>query len=389
MRELVADLRRRKPAPSQYRKPTWQMASGFDPDGQSLARRRASLTRLVCITLLWFRAELGLDDGGGFAPEADLDKLFGPDTSAKDREDLPLRADPRPSPYMEAGGSAGPRKLARLVAARPLGLLHDPDAARDEAWEPAGELARVLEIPESKLNGFLRETSGHSAREWWDILRAEVIRDRIRAEVFQRLLDECFHRTERGIDKILRVRLTVELLLNRLRKLRRAAGWSRKSCAWGWGFKNASRMERAVYAVTGQTLFEIEVEAIREIDAKWVYNPVTCTIYPEDRELTPDVLEAHRASFLRFASTHNRGYRDGAWVPKPTKNEHLPEDGAFQNFDSWSAFEAYCKEHRFDVRKVIRRNFDGRWDAQCMLKHLGLYSPACDEFKDFDFVAEE
>ncbi|MBI3828231.1 MAG: hypothetical protein HY291_01860 [Planctomycetes bacterium] len=215
-----------------------------------------------------------------------------------------------------------------------------------------------------------------------------MLRERIRAEIFGRLLDQTFHRTERGINKILPIDITVEVLLNRLRKLRRAAGWSRKSCAWGWGFKNPSRLERAVYAVTGQTVFEIEVEAAREIIAAWVYNPVTCTIYPADRELTPAVLEAHRASFLRFASDHNRGYRDGAWVPKPGKDDP-PQQGEFKNFATWAEFEGYCKEHRFDVRKVVRRNFDTPWHYRTMLKYLGLYSPACDHFKDYDFVVEE
>src|SRR6185503_29455 len=88
MREFLRDLRRRKPSrENNGGKPFWQRVSGLEPGEQSGVARRASLARLLCLVLLWFRSELNLDDGGGFAPVVDLDEFFGRE-KGWDREDF-------------------------------------------------------------------------------------------------------------------------------------------------------------------------------------------------------------------------------------------------------------------------------------------------------------
>ena len=130
-------------------------------------------------------------------------------------------------------------------------------------FEPSFALAAELGLPESKLNLFLREVSGLTARETWDYLRvSEALWDRLRRDIRLLLGSQPFvpaGRDGTGPEHFLRM----------LRAARREKGWTAQVRAWRLGYRNAARLNQAVWAATGRSLAEMEAEVLYEECLDW------------------------------------------------------------------------------------------------------------------------
>lgn len=385
MRAAFHELRHGQPVRGTGVLPLWQRLTGLIPGGQSREDRRASLGKLVCLVVLWFRAEMGLEDGG-FAPVSG-----GLESAPEPVPECGSAPAVRASCYADPGGRAGPLKLKVDVRQRPLALLHEPAAARGSAWEPSHELAERLELPESTLNRLCRETSGRTAREWWDYLRAESYSAGIRAEIFALLKDETFPTPGYKWDPQSMAEIGLHGLQRRLSARRRAQGWSRQGAAWRAGFKNRARLERAVFDATGSTIAELESAVVVEICETWILNRAMSRIYPPDVELTPDEMRARGANFLRLGMNDQRTGYPCAVVPEltalvpagpaaPGAAVRLVPPRAVinsqytgpQEFQNWDSLVQWCAEYSLDIRKVIVRTLRGRGAGREMLAYLGF-----------------
>ncbi|MCW8131110.1 MAG: SEC-C domain-containing protein [Planctomycetota bacterium] len=241
----------------------WMRLTGLYPwKPLSMAERRAGLERLTRYTRHWMRARM---DGGAFR------SLTQPLPGGASAGGGVSEADGAMEEGMEEGMPEG--------MADPAGGAYDegPDhahpAVRAHA-EPSFELAEELEISEAKLNQFLREHAGLSAREWWDAVRAPAALTAIRAEIEAALDGTVLDRTAQ-----IRRRGVQAMDLHRaLRRNRRALGRCASGRAWNLGYKSAARLNLALWRATGLSMQELEARILLEIYETWSFDHRTCRL---------------------------------------------------------------------------------------------------------------
>ncbi|MCW8133674.1 MAG: SEC-C domain-containing protein [Planctomycetota bacterium] len=226
----------------------WMRLTGLYPwKPRSLAERRAGLDKLTRHVRHWMRARRAR---GAFRP-------------------LRARA-------LHAGDAGG---AAAFGADLDAALDASQAEARTHA-EPSWELAAELEIGEAKLNQLCREHTGLSARDWWDAVRAEDAGASIRAEIEAALdgwvLDRSAQIRRRGVQAM--------DLHRALRQQRRAAGSTAADRAWNLGYKNAARLNLALWRATGRTMQQLEAECLKEIFETWAYDHRTCRLCAKNAE---------------------------------------------------------------------------------------------------------
>ncbi|MCZ7644961.1 MAG: hypothetical protein M5U26_06710 [Planctomycetota bacterium] len=277
--------------------PLWQRLAGRPTRGATnIHERRHGLLRLAAFVLLWLQAELG---AGREDPE-------DPDTQS---------------------------------------VSGDEDAWR----EPGHELAEVLGLPESALNRLCRERTGFTAREWWDLLRApglvETLKEDARAwldgESFARPSDSCPPRPE------------TPRILYALQRRRRLAGWSKQQRAWQLGFRNAARLDRALFAMTGRTAATLEAEVAAEAQAGWYYVPQDRSLRRAEPCADERTRDARGATFLRV---HRNDGRPGLWFPNPDPNHGYNDQFLFEPLADWPAVLAHCEQRRLSLPVVVVHN---------------------------------
>jgi len=161
--------------------------------------------------------------------------------------------------HLQAHVQAATAALARELTF-PLSFPPEPGSP---FFEPSFALAAELGLPESKLNQFLREVSGLTARETWDYLRvSEALWNRLRRDI--RLLLGSQPLVPTGRDGT-----GPEHFLKMLRAARREKGWTAQVRAWRLGYRNAARLNQAVWAATGRSLSEMEAEVLYEECLDW------------------------------------------------------------------------------------------------------------------------
>ena len=132
-------------------------------------------------------------------------------------------------------------------------------------WEPAAELALRLGLPESTLSYLCKLASGFSARQCWDLLKAQRPEHGVRARLREELRlagAEFFQHADPH-------RATFGQLLNDVRRRRRERGESLQSRAWHGGFVNNARLQFAVFALEGRTVAQLELEMLAELFSAW------------------------------------------------------------------------------------------------------------------------
>ena len=154
-------------------------------------------------------------------------------------------------------------------------LLERGGTPHDPRWEPAEELAEVLELPETKLNKLCREHCGQTAREIWDRLRLGRFVEALRAEMERMLHGRAFVKPKRGALDRFKAAQTA------LRSARREAGWTRLAFAWRMGFAYHARLNLASFRALNQSVQQVEADILRDIAAKWTFDDNTCIILRE------------------------------------------------------------------------------------------------------------
>ncbi|MCZ7648957.1 MAG: hypothetical protein M5U26_27485 [Planctomycetota bacterium] len=215
------------------------------------------------------------------------------------------------------------------------------------AREPGYELAELLGLPESALNRLCRERTGQTAREWWDLLRAPALVEALKEDARAWLDGEPFP-PGRNSDKR---RPGAGRILHALQRRRREAGRSRQERAWALGFRNAARLDRALYLAAGRTAAALDAEVAAEAQAGWYFDPGACRLWraeaPGERER-----EARRAAFLS-SRTGSLG-KPGIWVPNPRPDPRNPF--IFEPLTDWNSVVSYCQRRELDPAVLVIHN---------------------------------
>jgi len=132
-------------------------------------------------------------------------------------------------------------------------------------WDPLVQIAAALQISEYQLTRFCKLASGLTARQWWDLAKAQDpatgVRTRLRAELARDIGPRLANAPPYGVDlRDLREHVGVR---------RRARGQTTLSRALHWGYRNPTRMQEALFALEGRTLAELEMAVLAELLEDW------------------------------------------------------------------------------------------------------------------------
>jgi len=137
---------------------------------------------------------------------------------------------------------------------------------------PLTSMAHFFELPVPRLEALVREGSGFSASQWWDIFRGEDkdigIRTRLHSEI-QSLVPKCVFKTQPVLDDLIR----------EMRRQRRLIGLTSPGRAWKWGYRYPARLHLACFFATGLTFQELEMKMLEGVLRTWRYDPTRCTLF--------------------------------------------------------------------------------------------------------------
>jgi hypothetical protein len=190
--------------------------------------------------------------------------LFGP-------HDTPILLDPEAdSQPPEANGQQPKPETAPPNSQSPASSIQQPEAPAAARcpfafWDPLVQIAAALQISEYQLTRFCKLASGLTARQWWDLAKAQDpatgVRTRLRAELARDIGPRLANAPPYGVDlRDLREHVGVR---------RRARGQTTLSRALHWGYRNPTRMQEALFAFEGRTLAELEMAVLAELLEDW------------------------------------------------------------------------------------------------------------------------
>jgi hypothetical protein len=150
-------------------------------------------------------------------------------------------------------------------------------------------MAHFFELPVPKLEALVREGSGFSASQWWDIFRGEDkdigIRTRLHQEI-RSLVPKCVFKTQPVLDDLIR----------EIRRQRRLIGLTSPGRAWKWGYRYPARLHLACYFATGLTFQELEMKMLEGVIRTWGYDHTRCTLFRVRQGAPPRRARAPRHS---------------------------------------------------------------------------------------------
>ena len=249
----------------------------------------------------------------------------------------------------------------------------------DPFYEPSYDLANELGLSEWTLNRLMREESGLSVREWWDVKRAADpawgIQARLRAEIEGLILCHHFKGAQHRPD--------VEELLKALRRERRIRGWTAQGRVWKWGFRHAARMNLAAFMLTRKTVAELEIDLLREIAHRWYWDCAKCTFFRVSEVAaptaesqvpsphpTPATGEAPRPWWAPDGQGHPEGGK--AEVPEPEEKAEpvSATSGGSQRVMEPASVTSGGSDGDAAAVFTTSGGFDG--DAECVLEPIGV-----------------
>jgi len=199
--------------------------------------------------------------------------LFGP-------HDTPILLDPNDEKPEASGqnpqsSSQQPEAAVQTLNSQPETLPPNPQSAIPNPqsglccpfafWDPLVQIAAALQISEYQLTRYCKLASGLTARQWWDLAKAQDPATGVRARMREALL--------RDAAGLFGVRAPYDLslpeLLENIRNKRRARGEGVVSRALHWGYRNNARMQEAVFALDGRTVAELEIEVLGQVLEEW------------------------------------------------------------------------------------------------------------------------
>jgi len=191
--------------------------------------------------------------------------------SAEPPSPIPYPTLPIPSvPSCPSCSSPSPFASSRLCASppNPQSEIPNPQSAARcpfAFWDPLVQIAAALQISEYQLTRYCKLASGLTARQWWDLAKAQDPATGVRARMREALL--------RDAAGLFGVRAPYDLslpeLLENIRNKRRARGEGVVSRALRWGYRNNARMQEAVFALDGRTVAELEMELLGQVLEEW------------------------------------------------------------------------------------------------------------------------
>ena len=137
----------------------------------------------------------------------------------------------------------------------------DFKSERTFLWEPLPAVCRRLEIAPSMLNRLLKELTGMSATQLTDKIRAENLREALKAELTQHVCQR--HAQPGAHDRD--AKEWHEAFWSRLKFVRAQPNFSLAARATHLGFANYTRLYRACLLHYGQTPTQLEDEILQEI----------------------------------------------------------------------------------------------------------------------------
>ena len=160
--------------------------------------------------------------------------------------------------------------IRKLHAATEVEIRIELRAAADDTefksertflWEPLPAVCRRLEIAPSALNRLLKELTGMTATQLTDKIRAESLREALKAELTQHVCQR--HAKPGAYD--LDAKEWHEAFWSRLKFVRAQPNFSLAARATHLGFANYTRLYRACLLHYGQTPAQLEDEILLEI----------------------------------------------------------------------------------------------------------------------------
>lgn len=136
----------------------------------------------------------------------------------------------------------------------------DFKSERTYLWEPSPAVCRRLEIAPSALNRLLKELSGLTAAQLADKIRAEGLREKLRAD----LIEHIKKRHDKPGTKCTSYSDTLHDFWQELKDRRAKPNFSYATRAIGLGFQNYTRLYRACLLQYGLTPTQLEHEILRE-----------------------------------------------------------------------------------------------------------------------------
>jgi hypothetical protein len=256
----------------------WQAVMGFAPTRETPAAQvLAGAKKLVLHLRREYARCLAAWHQSGNA-HARPYGLFGP-------EDTPIVFDPEPEaagaqcqqpdpPCAPAapGDSASSREPAvqhETLNSKPETCSSPPDpqstACPFALWDPVFQIAAALALSECQLTRYCKLASGLSARQWWDLVKAQDPATGVVARLREELARDAagFLAYRDSFNKFF------EEFLRHVQYERRMRGGNTSGRALHWGYRNSARMQDAVFVLEGRTLGELEMEMLHGLYADW------------------------------------------------------------------------------------------------------------------------
>jgi hypothetical protein len=251
------------------------------------------------------------------------------------------------------------RELRRALAKAILETdFHKIPRLLEPTFEPARQIANKLDLSLHTLDGLVRHTTGLSAREWWDVLRAAEpvvgLLVRLRQEFHDFFAAYVFDDAARP-PACRRHPPSLAELQTALRRHRRARASTASARAWHAGFLNTRRLDRAALLHHRFTAGELELELLEEIHASWTWNAPARRLVPpavplrrEAREGLPEI-EGFGRDMDSFLKLRGRARDEDhlRWRRDSRRQKQDPLEGpdryrAFKSLDDVRYGEPFC-----------------------------------------------